>query len=719
MRFSLTFATALAASGALAITPEQLIGAPRRGAAVPSPNGKVALFDESQYSFEEEGRTVAWKLLNLETGEIKESGFNTSEINEIVWIPGSETGIVYINGTNENIPGGVSIWVGDINDPSGSELVAELNAPFSGLKVANSTSGDLKFLVNALAYPNGTAFNPEFAATPKHTGRLYENIYPRHWDHWLTKERYAVFAGTLQSKSKYSLADNSLRNILQGIEYTATRPETPIQPFGGSGDYDISPDGETYAFITKAPHLNKANYTASYVYVGPIDGSANATAFNGPDSEASKAGHKGASGSPTFSPDSKKLAYVQQDEDYYESDRWQLYVVDVKNDGGKVSVSNLKEASKSWDRSVSAIKWAPDSKSIFVDGEDYGRVRAFNFPLSEKEDFQPKNLTGTTSITDFFVLPDSSLLVSASAAWTSRDFYTLSPKGEQKVLFSATEKDEELSGLGPHTYSEFFYKGAAGVELHALVVKPSNFKEGEKYPLAYVIHGGPQGANNNAWSTRWNYQVWADQGYVVVAPNPTGSTGFGQKLTDDIQGEWGSLPYEDVVFGWQYIKKNLDFVDTENGICAGASYGGFMTNWIQSHELGREFKALVTHDGISQTLGAYASEELWFIRHDFNGTIYDEGSTYKKFNPFDHIANWSTPQFVIHNTLDYRLPESDGLALFNVLQSKGVPSRFLNFPDENHWVLNPQNSLFWHQEIFNWINHYSKGEPLDTVPIGE
>lgn len=714
---SLKIVAALAATKALAITPEQLISAPRRGVATPNDAGDTALFSFSQYSFDKHASSSKLQLLDVNTGAIRDSGLNTSEINEVVWLPGSKSGIIYINGTNEEIPGGVTIWIGDISNPGNSTQVASLDAAYSGLKVAKTSTGDLHFLVNALAYANGTAYNEESAITSRHKGRLYENIYPRHWDSWLTKQRYAVFAGKLLANSSHALAGSGLRNILHGVNFTLTRPESPVQPFGDSGDYDISPDGQTYAFLSKATHLNKAKFTASYIYVGPVDGSEVAKAINGPGSKADAAGHKGASGQPTFSPDSSKLAYVQQDGENYESDRTQLYVSDVT---GRGTVSgDFKVLSAGWDRSVSSLHWSPDSKSIFVSAEDFGLVRAFNFPLTSDANYKPSNLTAVTSISGFSVLPDASLLVSSNAVWTSRDFYVLSANGTQKALFSSTTADKELSGLGSQTYSEFFYHGSLGIDLHALVVRPSNFVANKTYPLAYIIHGGPQGANNNAWSTRWNFQVWADQGYIVVAPNPTGSTGFGQYLTDAIQGNWGGNPYDDVVLGWEYVKANLSSVDTVNGIAAGASYGGYMTNWIQGHDLGREFKALVTHDGISQTLGAYTSEELWFIDHDYNGTIYDEGSTYDKWNPFDHIANFSTPQFVIHNTLDYRLPESDGLGLFNVLQSKGVPSRFLNFPDENHWVLKPENSLFWHQEIFNWINHYAKGEELDKEPIGE
>ncbi|KAF2688153.1 alpha/beta-hydrolase [Lentithecium fluviatile CBS 122367] len=703
----LGIAAAMAATWAYALTPEQMLSLPRRDVARPNPNGKIALVTTTQYSFEDHANSAVIQVLDLETGNLTDSAFNASEINEIAWLPGSETGIIYINGTNEEIPGGVTIWISDASNASESKLVASLDAPYSGLKVANTSSGNLNFLVNSLAYANGTAFNPKSAPTPRTTARFYDNIYARHWDTWLTKQRYAVFGGTLLGNASYALAESGMRNLLQGINYTTTRSESPVQPFGGSRDYDISSNGATYAFLSKAPHLNKANFTASYIYVGSFNGPSPAVAFNGPETEASEAGHEGASGIPTFSPDGSKLAYIQQDGDYDESDRWKLYVLDISNDGANVSTSNWKGLAPDWNRWPGSIQWAPDSQSIYVTAEDYAIVRAFHVPLSAEADLVPQNLTSGTSVSDISVLPDCSLLVSASSIWTSRNYYLLSTGGEKKNLFSSADVDEALSSLGPHTYSKFFYDGSLpdfDQQLHALVVKPSNFTENETYPLAYIIHGEPQGSNDNFWSYLWNYQLWADQGYVVVAPNPTGSTGFGQELTDAIQGEWGSYPYKDIILAWEYIKE-ISLI--------------YISNWAQGHDFGREFKALVTHDGTLNTESAYSSEELWFMRHDYNGTPFEPESTYKKWNPLGHIGNFSTPHFVIHNTLDYRLPESDGLMLFNILQTKGVPSRFLNFPDENHGTFDPENSLFWNTEIFNWINHYSKGTDLDTEPIGE
>jgi dipeptidyl aminopeptidase/acylaminoacyl peptidase len=695
-----------------------MLSNPRRSAADPSPDGTFALFSVSQYSFEKHKSLGSeFQLIDLKTGKISPSGWNTSEINEYAWLPGTGSGILYINGTGET-EGGVSLWIGDVKSPNTSTKVAELDAPYSGLKVANTTSGDLHFLVNSLAYPNGTAYNPETAVKARSSARYFSDAYVRHWDTWLTKQRYNVFAGVLSSNGSYSLAGTGLRNLNNGVKFTTTQSETPVQPFGDLSDYDISPDGSMYSFISKAPQLNKANYTASYVYLGAFASSEVAVAFNGPETAAFKLGHQGASGQPKFSPDSCKLAYVQQDKDYYESDRWQLYVVDVAAKDGKVATSNWKALSANFDRWVQGpLIWAHDIKSIYGTAEDYARVKVYNFPISADGDFKP--LTTNTTTVSFALLPDSSLFVSSSAIWTPTE-YSITANGAKKTLFDASTVDKNLAGLSSASVSEIFFNGSdpdLKQQLHAMVIKPSNYVANKTYPLAFIIHGGPQGSNANSWSNRWNMQTWADQGYIVVASNPTGSTGFGQYLTDKIQGNWGGTPYTDLVNAWQYIVDNMKWVDTENGIAAGASYGGYMTNWVQSNDLGRKFKALVTHDGISNTQGAWATEELWFIRHDYNGSIW-ESDAYDKWNPMNHITNWTTPQFVVHNTLDYRLPESDGLSLFNILQARGTPSRFLNFPDENHWVLKQENSLVWHTEIYNWINHYSKGTPLDDVPIG-
>jgi len=272
---------------------------------------------------------------------------------------------------------------------------------------------------------------------------------------------------------------------------------------------------------------------------------------------------------------------------------------------------------------------------------------------------------------------------------------------------SSISKNGKAFGLSQDQVDDFWYQGDGDYKVHAWIMKPSNFDKSKTYPLAYLIHGGPQGSWTESWSTRWNPAVFAEAGYVTVTPNFTGSSGYGMEFQNAIRNNWGGRPYQDLVKGFEYIEKNFAYIDTDRSVALGASYGGFMVNYIQGNDLGRKFKALVTHDGVFSTLTQYSSEELFFPNHDFGGTIWDNREGYEKWDPAKYLKNWATPHLIIHNELDYRLPISEGLAPFNVLQSKGIPSRFLTFPDENHFVLKPENSLLWHKEVLGWINKYS------------
>lgn len=591
--------------------------------------------------------------------------------------------------------------------------VASLDAPFSGLKASKTPSGGINFVVNAKAYANnGSAYNEELVSTPASTGMLYDSVWVRHWDSAVTQERYSVFAGSLSSSNSSDLSlSGNMTNLLLGIDAPITRPETPYQPFGGSGDYDLSPDGSQVVFMTKAPELPKANFTASYLYLVPHDGSSVAKQLNGPGSKAPEEA-KGASAAPVWSPNGKRIVYNQMDEINYESDRAKIYIVDV--DSGDIT-----PIAGDWDTSASSIKWSPDCSELYVQGDYIGSTRLFILPSDAGSDFKPEPVTDNTTVSDFYVLPNGDALVSSNAVWSSRMVYTVTPEGETDYLFKAQDVDSELAGLSEADQGWMWYEGTLGDQQQALVVYPEDFDENKVYDLAFIVHGGPQGYSGNSWSTRWNYKVWADQGYVVVAPNPTGSTSYGQALTDRIQGKWSTWPYEDLVKAFNHVRDNLSYVNTSNAIEAGASYGGYMTNWIQGHDLGREFKALVCHDGVATTYSDFGSEELFFMIHENNGTLWDEGrEVYAAGDPLVHAQNFSTPQLVIHNDLDYRLPVSEGITMFNALQLQGVASRFLNFPDENHWVLNRENSLLWHKTIFDWINFYTgKTDALNTEGV--
>ncbi|KAJ5151226.1 uncharacterized protein N7482_010478 [Penicillium canariense] len=683
--------------GADALTPEQLIAAPRRSEAVPNPSGEVALFSSSEYSWESHETSSSWNLIDLDSGKITLLT-NDTNVSELIWLGSDDSGLLYINGTNADIPGGVELWVS--NTASFDKLrykAASLPASFSGLKTAITKGGDVNFVLYAQSYSNGTAYNEELASKPLSSARIYDSIYVRHWDTWLSTTFNAVFSGTLKRKkggqganSRYS-SEDSLKNLLAGVKNL----ESPYPPFGGSSDYDISGDGKWVAFKSKAPELPRANNTASYIYLVPHDGSKKPVAINGPDSPGTPDGVEGDSSSPSFSPDSRRIAYFQMEDISYESDRRTLYIYTI---GSEKTIPAL---AKNWDRSPDTVKWTADGKSLILNTEDHAHGRLFFLPADGGNDYKPCNFTSTGSVNSYYNLPNGDLLVTGSAIWTSWTVYTANPeKGVISTLISANEVDPGLQGLSSSDLDEFYFQGN-WTKIHSWIIYPAGFDKSKTYPLVFYVHGGPQGSWADSWSTRWNPKVWADQGYVVIAPNPTGSTGFGDKLTDAITNNWGIC--------WEYVRDNFDFVDTENGVAAGASYGGFMMNWIQGNPLGRKFKALVSHDGTFVADAKISTEELWFIEHDFNGTFWANRDNYRRWDPSapERILQFDTPMLIIHSDKDYRLPVSDGLGLFNVLQERGVPSRLLNFPDENHWVTSKENSLVWHQQVLGWINKYS------------
>lgn len=371
----------------------------------------------------------------------------------------------------------------------------------------------------------------------------------------------------------YSLS-GELTNYVTGI-CNVTCAESPYDQSDES-DYDISPDGNSVVFLTKDTSLPLANYTANVIYHVPFTGTADDAVPINARGSTKYPDAQGASTSPRFSPSGEHIAYFQMNGINYESDRTILYVAHADPEDFNVTALALN-----WDRAPDSMAWSKDSETIFVAAPDLGRERIFPIPLSAGDSYVPKNITNEGVPSAFYVLPDNTLLVSDSKIWTSRDIFTITPEGDVvKTYFQANLVDPALAGLKPEDVSEFYYtSNTSEIKQQSWIIYPEGFDESKTYPLAFITHGGPQGAHFNSWSTRWNFKVWADQGYVVIAPNPTASSGWGQNLTDSIQGRWGLYPYWDLVHVWDYVNENLKYVDTENGIEAGASFGGYMTNW--------------------------------------------------------------------------------------------------------------------------------------------
>lgn len=485
----------------------------------------LALFHSSTYSFEDHIKTSTWNLLNLNTGETTVI-FDNDAVQEVVWL--NDNSIIYINGTSPGVKGGSGLWITQALNTDKRDLFASLPTSVSNLRPLFDENRNLNFIVSALANPDTTVYNSEIAPKKYTSGLSYESLFVRHWDSYVKPEKSALFTGILD-KDKVI---RELKNLLSG----APKLETPVAPFGGASDFDISRDGKTVAFHSKSPDLNPANNTQTLVYLVPSDGSSKPSAINLPDKKdaAGSALPQGASSSPIFSPDGKYLAYLQMYKNGYESDQNKIFLYEV-------SSQNIIPLLQDWDNSPSSIVWSTDSKELFLVAENNGRGKVFKTLASSDASAEDvTELISEGSVNGLSVLPSGKLLVSRNSLTSSTGYslFDLSSKTLTSLL-SPVKVDSQLSSLSQVVVEDFSFAGAGGVTVHGLITKPSNFDPKRKWKMAFFIHGGPQGAWTDSWSTRWNPAVFAEAGYVVVAVNPTGSTGYGQKFVDGIQGQWG------------------------------------------------------------------------------------------------------------------------------------------------------------------------------------
>ena len=595
--------------------------------------------------------------------------------NELLWLQSTEKGAT-------------KLVVGSVYEVGKSYVAGVVPGPISDVKLKILDDEKVAIAVSGKARPDGGLYNPEDEPKKFTTGMLYDSLMVRHWDKYVTPNKNAIWHGILhkakphitESKGRYGLG--KLTNVLEG-----TRLESPIPPWGGQDNFDLSATG--VGFVSKDPDLNPATNTKSNFYYVHVGCSPNGLTYSEPV-KIGVEGFEGASTAPVFSPSGKGVAFLQMKENGYESDKNRIIVdFDIENPATTVKLLESNDGEASWDRSPSSVSWSHDEKTLFLIAEDNGVTKLFKLqiPVDSGISTLPEPLTQSGTVSDISTLGTNSshLFLSSSSLIDNSIYSILDPVGSAKAkVVSSNSHNGSFFGLSEDQVSDIWFQGAKE-QVHAWVMKPSNFSSDKRYPLAYLVHGGPQGAWTDSWSTRWNPAIFAEQGYVVIAPNPTGSTSYGQEFTDAITEEWGGLPYEDLVKGLEYIKENLDYVDTDHAVALGASYGGYMMNWMQGHALAKEFKALVCHDGVFSMANQLSSDEQYFPNHDLGGPYFTgHQATWEKWNPARFTGNWSTPMLVIHSELDYRLPISEGLAMFNVLQEKGIESRFLTFPDE--WV---------------------------------
>jgi dipeptidyl aminopeptidase/acylaminoacyl peptidase len=534
-----------------------------------------------------------------------------------------------------------------------------------------------KILFTSEVYPdcpddacNKTRLDEESKSKVK--ARSYTTLLYRHWTNWQSKRRSHL--------------------MVVDVEGSAVKDLTPgnrdVPPFslGGPDDYAISPDSAEVAFVMNADPV-LATSTNTDIYVVSINGGEPKKITSNP----------GADASPLYSPDGTMLAYRSQQRAGYESDRWRLMVLERAT--GKLDAVN-----DTLDRSVSSLVWAPDSVRIFFTAEDRGRQGIQMIPA--RGGSSRIIISGPNTLDDIaFTADGKTMIYNGQSGSAPSEIYRASAAGGAPVALTHLN-DELLAKYELKPLEEFSVDGAEKARVQSFVVKPYNFQTGRKYPVLFLIHGGPQGAWGESWTYRWNAQVFASAGYVVVMPNPRGSTGYGQKFTDEINQDWGGRAYEDIMAVVDHAA-DLPYVDASRMVAAGGSYGGYMIDWMLGHT--QRFKALVTHSGVYDLRSEFGgTEELWFPLWEFGGTPWDKPETYDKWSPSNFVKEFKTPTLVIHGELDFRVPYTQGLQLFTALQMQKVPSKLLVYPDEGHWILKPQNSLLWYSTFLDWIGEWTK-----------
>ncbi|HEY0061551.1 MAG TPA: S9 family peptidase, partial [Telluria sp.] len=450
----------------------------------------------------------------------------------------------------------------------------------------------------------------------------------------------------------------------------------------------FSPDGKSIVFGVRVAGKTEAWSTNFDLFQVPAAGGAaprNLTEDN-PAWDAK----------PSFSPDGKTLAYLAMRKPGFEADRFQLVFMDV-------ATGKKRLVAEKWDRSIADYRWTDDGKAILATADDIGNHRLFSIDAASGK---VSAITGKGYVSGFDVSGKTLVLAQADLGSPAQLFK--GRLGDAKATQITDLNTEALKDVKFGEYEQFSFIGANGETVYGHVMKPWNAAPGGKYPIAFLVHGGPQGSFGNSWSYRWNPQTYAGAGYASVFIDFHGSTGYGQAFTDSISGDWGGKPLEDLKKGLDAAVKKFPWLDRERSCALGASYGGYMMNWIAGN-WNDGFKCLVNHDGVFDTRGmAYATEELWFTEWENGGTYYDKPAEYEKFNPVHHVKNWKTPMLVIQGDLDFRIPTSQALGTFSALQRQGVESKLIVFPDENHWVLKPANSVQWHNTVKNWLDAHIK-----------
>jgi dipeptidyl aminopeptidase/acylaminoacyl peptidase len=613
---------------------------------------------------------------------------------------------------------GSQIWIADFDGSSGTVTVARQLTMISTEASGELWSPDGKnILFVSDVYPDcifrdeGEYFcnqgKVELANKSKVKAQIFDHLLYRHWNSYKEGKRTHILVISVEALIRASNSSAQFNPTALPRDLTPGDYDAPVFSLGGQDNYAFSPDGQEICY-TSNQDKNEAASTNNDLWIVPVSGgqAKNITADN-PASDST----------PLYSPDGRYIAYRAQQRPGYESDRFRLMLYDRKT-------GEKKNLTEDFDRWVGSYVWETDSQridftaekegsapiySISISGELMGVARGYNDDLAATPDGKHLLFSGMTlqAPTEIFQAATAKNVV-VNCAFSG---------GQKHPLENCFQNPHPLTGLNEVLLSgiemspleSFWFTGAHGDKVEGFLVKPPYFDANKKYPVKFLIHGGPQGAWGDDWSYRWNPELFAANGYVVIMINFHGSTGYGQKFIDAINGDWGGAPFEDLMKGLDYAEEHYAFIDKTRECALGASYGGYAINWILGHT--DRFKCLVSHDGMFNAESAWGTtEELWFNNWEFKGTPYDNRASYEKWSPHQYAKNFKTPTLVIHGQRDYRLDVSEGLQLFTTLQMEGVPSKMLYFPDEGHWVMQPQNSQLWYKTVNDWVDQWTKDQ---------
>jgi dipeptidyl aminopeptidase/acylaminoacyl peptidase len=577
-----------------------------------------------------------------------------------------------------NKEGGSQIWIADFNTSSGmvtathklTSIATEVDGP-----TWSPDGKNILFASNVYPECKDEACNKkklDESAQTKVKALIFTHLLYRHWNGYKESKRSHLMVIPAEG--------GAIRDLTPGDH------DVPPFSLGGQDNYAFSPDGQEICYTANLDE-EEATSTNNDLFTVPINGGPAKKITDNPASDSN----------PLYSPDGKYIAYRAQVRPGYESDRFRLMLYDRKT-------GEKKDLTENFDRWVGTFTWAPDSKRLYFAAENAGQSE---IEWVSANGGSVQYIVAGAYADDPTVTHEGGTLIFTrmSVRWPTQIYklQLLSEGGIGNLLVDVNKN--VLSGVSMSPLESFWFRGAENAKVEGFIVKPPNFDPDKKYPVKFLIHGGPQGAWGDDWSYRWNPELFAANGYVVVMINPRGSTGYGQKFTDDINGDWGGRAFEDLMKGLDYAERAYPFIDKERECALGASYGGYMANWILGHT--NRFKCIVSHDGMFNSESAWGTtEELWFNEWEFKGTPYNNRDLYRKWSPHLSATNFKTPTLVIHSQLDYRLDVSEGFQLFTTLQRLKIPSKMLYFPDEGHWILKPQNSQLWYKTVNDWVDQW-------------